>query len=339
MAINTSVLRNDCDEQWVDLRSRDPGVSLMAEPILKWAGGKRQLLEQIRGEFPTHEIGDYHEPFFGGGAVFFREMSEKAATINDINRRLMNFYRVVKESPEELLNELDQFDNPTSEPDPSLPYTEEDEHGRKIKNYYYQQRARFNRRPNGKGIDRVTEAALLLYLNRTCYNGLYRENNSGEFNVPCGQHRSPNWKQEPRIRNAHELLQNVDILNEDFSYVTDESEPEDLVYFDPPYDPNSESSTFSEYSCGSFGREEQIRLRQIAEELDNNDVYVVISNAPSIADAYRFDEVGRDVFNIVEVGARRAINSDGTGRGEVGEILISNVEDVRARDTTLADYS
>lgn len=314
----------------------------MADPILKWAGGKRQILDQIMEKFPTQEINRYHEPFFGGGAVFFREMHEQAATINDINPRLINFYEVVKERPEDLIDEIkviNQHGPPNSEPNREWDYEEVDEHGREIKNYYYQQRARFNKRPNGKEWDEVEEAALLLYLNVTCYNGLYRENKSGEFNVPCGSHTSRTMR-FPRIREATDLLSDVEILNQDFSYVLNRVEPRDLIYFDPPYDPNSEASSFAEYSCDAFGKSEQLDLRDCAKKLNEKDVFVVISNAPSIESRYTDeDEGGSEAFETYGVGARRAINSVGTERGEVEEVLITNVEDVRMRDTTLPEFS
>lgn len=326
----------------MDLRSRDPPVLIMVEPILKWAGGKRQILDEIIDKFPTQEINGYHEPFFGGGAVFFREMHEKGVTINDINSRLINFYEVVADNPDDLIDEIQKLNRhgpPESEPNDEWDYNEEDEHGREIKNYYYQQRARFNKRPNDKDWDQIEEAALLLYLNVTCYNGLYRENQSGEFNVPCGQHKSKSMR-EHRIREASPILNEVDIKSEDFSYILDEAESGDLVYFDPPYDPNSEASSFSEYSFSAFGKSEQLDLRDCAKELDEMGVYVVISNAPSIKSRYvDTEEGGSDSFETYGVGARRAINSVGTDRGEVQEVLISNVEDIQRRDTTISEFN
>lgn len=145
---------------------------------------------------------------------------------------------------------------------------------------------------------------------------------------------------EHRIREASPLLQDVDIRNEDFSYVIEEAEPGDLVYFDPPYDPNSEASSFSEYSFGAFGKSEQLDLRDCAKELDEMNVYVVISNAPSISSRYiDREEGGSDSFETYGVGARRAINSVGTDRGEVQEVLITNVEDIKKRDTTLEEFN
>jgi len=314
----------------------------MAEPILKWAGGKRQILDEILEKFPAHDVNGYHEPFFGGGAVFFREMHNKAVTINDINKRLINFYRVVRDKPDELIEEIEKLregSQPDSEPNDEWCYNEVDEHGREIKSYYYQQRARFNKRPNGQEWNGVEEAALLLYLNVTCYNGLYRENQSGEFNVPCGDQKSRSFR-EHRIREASPLLKGVEIRNEDYSYVIDKAEPGELVYFDPPYDPNSEASTFSEYSHDAFGKAEQLDLRDCAKRLDEKGVFVVVSNAPSIEKRYIDEkEGGSNSFNTYGVGARRAINSVGTDRGEVKEVLITNVEEVRKRDTILPEFN
>ncbi|OYR79002.1 DNA adenine methylase, partial [Halorubrum ezzemoulense] len=167
----------------------------MAEPILKWAGGKRQILSQIVSHFPPEEdIWGYHEPFFGGGAVFFRECHIHGKTVNDINTRLINFYEVVRDHPRELARELKQFKRPDADPNPDRRFDKTNRKGKEIKNYYYQVRELFNRRPNGEEFDEVEEAAQLLYLNRTCYNGLYRENLSGEFNVPSGNYSNPDWE-------------------------------------------------------------------------------------------------------------------------------------------------
>jgi len=314
----------------------------MTEPILKWAGGKRQILDDIMNTFPAHEVNGYHEPFFGGGAVFFREMHSEAVSINDINSRLINFYRIVYNKPEELIEETEKLrkGGPSdSEPNDNWCYSELDEHGREIKSYYYQQRARFNKRPNGREWDEVEEAALLLYLNVTCYNGLYRENLSGEFNVPCGDQKSRSFR-EHRIREASPLFKGVEIRNEDYSYIIDKAEPGELVYFDPPYDPNSKASTFAEYSHDVFGKAEQLDLRDCAKKLDEKGVFVVVSNAPSIGKRY-IDEAegGSDSFETHGVGARRAINSVGTDRGEVKEVLITNVEKIQKRDTTLPEFN
>jgi DNA adenine methylase len=303
----------------------------MVDPILKWAGGKRQILAQIKGHFPPEEeIRRYHEPFFGGGAVFFKECHHLADSINDINSLLMNYYRQVKGNPKELITTLEDFTGPKEPTDPSDEFSDE-------KNYYYQQRKKFNKRPRDQDFDELEEAALLQYLNVTCFNGLYRENQSGEFNVPCGSHETHDWVRASRIKQASEALEGTSIFNTDFSYILERAEPGDLVYFDPPYDPDSDSSTFSEYSMDAFGKEEQVRLRDIAVQLNEREVRVVISNAPSIKEKY--EPFTAEGFRIHPVGANRVINSNGSDRGEVKEVIITNVQRQRERDTQLADFS
>ncbi|WP_434521764.1 DNA adenine methylase [Halorubrum sp. AS12] len=282
----------------------------MAEPILKWAGGKRQLLDELYARFPP-EFGWYHEPFVGGGAVFF-DLEPARATVNDANPRLVNFYEQVRDRPDELIARLAEFDDPESDPDPSLPYAEETARGRTVDAYYYQQRARFNRRPYEGEFDPLEEAALLLYLNRTCYNGLYRENADGGFNVPVGRYADPDWVQRDRIRRASDLLADAEIRNEDFAYVLDAAEPGDLVYFDPPYEPMSATANFNEYSASGFDREDQRRLLDVAGELDDAGVWVVLSNSGVMYDAYA--EAG---FRVDREDATRAINSDAGNRDAV----------------------
>jgi len=290
----------------------------MAEPILKWAGGKRQLLEELYARFPkAHDR--YHEPFVGGGALFF-DLEPPAATINDANPRLVNFYERVRDSPDRLIERLKSFDDPESEPDSSLPFAKETARGRDVDCYYYQQRARFNARPYGGAFDPLEEAALLLYLNRTCYNGLYRENADGGFNVPIGRYANPDWVQRDRIRRGSEVLANAEIRNEDFEYVLDAAEPGDLVYFDPPYEPMSPTASFTEYSAEGFGREDQRRLLDVASELDDRGVWVVLSNSGVMDGPYR--EAG---FSVGREGATRAINSDAESRDAVDEIVATNV--------------
>jgi DNA adenine methylase len=295
----------------------------MVEPVLKWAGGKRQILHEIRGCFPPEsDVGAYHEPFFGGGALFFKTGPHAlGSSINDINERLMNFYEVVRDSPKELIEVLEKFDAPETDPDPDREFSTVNRKGKEIDQYYYQQRELFNRRPNGEEYDEIEEAALLMYLNRTCYNGLYRENNSGEFNVPIGRHSNANWVQASRIMNAHRALQDVNIRCGDFSYVLDTANKKDLVYFDPPYQPVSRTSSFVEYSSDDFDIEEQERLCEVAVELAELGAYVVISNSPPMRELYEY----LDEFQVKPVGARRHINSDSDGRGEVEEIIVTNV--------------
>ena len=295
----------------------------MVDPVLKWAGGKRQLLDEIYSRFPAdHE--HYHEPFFGGGAVFF-DLEPDDGTINDTNPRLINFYEVVRDHPEDLISRLRDLDEPEADPNPEQRFAKENWKGKDVEQYFYQQRARFNRRAYADEEwpatqeDRIEEAALLLYLNRTCYNGLYRENSSGGFNVPVGRYASPEWVQADRIRAASRTLADTDVRNEDFEYVLDVADEGDLVYLDPPYQPMSATANFAEYAAEGFGREDQERLLETVEELDERGVYFVLSNSGVMYAMY--DDAG---FHVEKEGATRSINSDETARGEVDEIIATN---------------
>ena len=312
----------------------------MARPVLKWAGGKRQLLDALYERFPA-DYDRYHEPFFGGGAVFF-DLEPTGGTINDTNPRLVNFYRQVRDRPEALIEQLHEFDDPESDPDPGLDCADEDWRGGEVEQYYYQQRARFNARPyaddwSGDDEDLLVEAALLLYLNRTCYNGLYRENADGGFNVPVGRYANPDWVQRDRIRRASDALAAATIRNGDFGYVLDAAEPGDLVYFDPPYEPMSATASFNEYSADGFDREDQQRLLDVAGELDEAGVWVVLSNSGVMYEPYA--EAG---FRVDREGATRAINSDAGNRDEVDEIVATNVPPAERREAgqrDLAEFS
>jgi DNA adenine methylase len=206
-----------------------------------------------------------------------------------------------------------------------------------VEQYFYQQRARFNRRAYGDepwpatDEDRIEEAALLLYLNRTCYNGLYRENSSGGFNVPIGRYTDPDWVMADRIRGASRALADTEIRNEDFEYVVDISREGDLVYLDPPYQPMSATANFAAYSAAGFGREDQERLLEMVIELDETGVHFVLSNSGVMYDLY--NNAG---FHVNRGGATRSINSDETARGEVDEIIATNVPE-RERDTRRQD--
>ena len=296
----------------------------MAKPVLKWAGGKRQLLDEIHSRFPA-DYEHYHEPFFGGGAVFF-DLEPDNGTINDTNPRLVNFYEVVRDRPEELISRLRDFDDPEADPDRSQEFADENWKGKEVTQYFYQQRARFNRRAYAdeewpaNAEDRVKEAALLLYLNRTCYNGLYRENSSGGFNVPIGRYADPEWVQTDRVRAASRVLTDTDVRNGDFEYILATANGDDLVYLDPPYQPMSATANFAEYSADGFGRKDQERLLETVTELDEKGVYFVLSNSGVMYEMY--DDAG---FYVEREGATRSINSDETARGEVDEIIATNV--------------
>jgi len=304
----------------------------MAEPIVKWAGGKRQLLDELYARFPA-AFDRYHEPFVGGGAVFFDAEPDRA-TVNDANPRLVNFYEQVRDRPSALIRRLASFDDPESDPDPALPYAAETARGRDVDAYYYQQRARFNRRPYEGEYDPLEEAALLLYLNRTCYNGLYRENADGGFNVPMGRYADPDWVQRDRIRRASAVLADAEVRHGDFAYVLDAASPGDLVYFDPPYEPMSATASFTEYSAAGFDRDDQRRLLDAARELDDAGVWVVLSNSGVMYEPYA--DAG---FRVDREDGTRAINSDADGRDAVDEIVATNVPPERCRDERQRELS
>jgi DNA adenine methylase len=288
----------------------------MTDPILKWAGGKRQLLSEITGLFPT-TYNAYHEPFIGGGAVFFY-LNPSTGTVNDLNTHLTRLYEITRDHPAALIEENRTHDH--------------------SKDYYYEVRTEFNNFLSKQSLttqDRIREASLLIYLNRTCFNGLYRENNDGEFNVAFGDYTNPDWVQERRIRKASRRLQGTAIYNTDFEYIVETAESGDLVYFDPPYQPVSKTADFNSYHAEGFDRDDQRRLRDVAVKLSNQSVSVVISNSPPVVELYEDFEA----FSTTYVGATRAINSDASGRGEVDEVLITNIQKEDHQRKTLADFT
>jgi len=269
------------------------------KPILKWAGGKRSLIPYILELFPSNfKKMNYHEPFVGGGAIFFK-IKPNSGSINDINSDLIRFYRIVRDTPEELISQARLY--------------------KYEKETYYTLRERFNQ-PNVPDLER---AALLLYLNKTAFNGLYRVNSKGEFNVPFGRYKNPTIVPEKRILAASNILKKVDILNEDFSYILDYAKKGELCYFDPPYQPVSDTANFTSYSVNGFNLSEQERLRDLCLELDNKGIYWVLSNsfAPPVRELYSSIED----FRVKTVQAPRAISSKSSTRGLINEILVTNI--------------
>jgi len=270
----------------------------MARPVLKWVGGKRRLIEQITSLFPkNYHKRAYHEPFFGGGALFFH-LEPSRGSINDVNKRLMNFYRVLKEQPRELMDEASQYIYDKAE--------------------YYNLRTRFNE----EQLTDVEDAAILLYLNKTGYNGLYRVNSKGKYNVPFGRYKNPRIVDEERIMTASKLLENISIHSERFYSVKKQAEKGDMVYFDPPYLPVSETSDFTAYSKSGFGYKDHVLLKDTCLDLDERGVYFVQSNSyvKPILELYE-----NNGFRIEIVQMNRAINSKTSKRGEVNEILVTNI--------------
>jgi len=267
-------------------------------PVLKWAGGKRGSLPIIQANLPQDfRSRRYHEPFLGGGAVFFW-LKPKKGSINDVNRRLMNFYMVLRNEPEALIDEAKKY-----------PYNE---------GAYYKLRERFNQR----AITPIEEAALLLYFNKTAYNGLYRENSKGEFNVPFGSYKNPTIVHEKRLLQASKVLQGIEIVNDDFSYVLNVARKGDLCYLDPPYQPVSKTANFTDYSKDGFDFSEQRRLRDICLELHKMGVVFMLSNSYSDSVRDLYEEI--EVFRVEIVSAKRVISSNVATRGLINEILVTN---------------
>jgi DNA adenine methylase len=266
--------------------------------FVKWAGGKSQLLPQFEPFFPDNFDG-YYEPFLGGGAVFYyvkQRYSPENIVLSDSNKTLVDCYINVRDSVDDLIELL---------------RIHQEKHS---KEYYYQVRDLFNSRPGG-----VEESSMFLYLNKTCFNGLYRENSKGGFNVPFGRYKNPNIVNEKVLMKSNELLQGVEIQLMDFEEVEDMASDRDLVYFDPPYHPLSETSSFTSYTNGVFSEKEQIRLSDLYRRLDDKDIKLKLSNSDTPLIRKIFDG-----YNINVVKARRSINCKGNGRGKINELLILN---------------
>lgn len=294
--------------------------SYPAKPFIKWVGGKTQLLDDIRKSLPRdfaqRENMTYVEPFVGGGAVLFWILQEypniTRAVINDINAELVCTYRVVRTDVEVLIQELERMQSE---------YLSRNEEGRK--DYYMAQRERFN----AEGKSDIETAALFIFLNRTCFNGLYRVNSKGKFNVPHGKYSNPRICDKETLRADSAILQRVEILCGDFAQTGMYAGNNVLYYFDPPYRPLTETAAFTSYSKDGFDDEEQTRLRNFCGQIAANGSLFVASNSdPQNVDNEDdfFDRLYR-VFNIKRVSAARMINSKGDGRGAISEIMISNV--------------
>jgi DNA adenine methylase len=277
----------------------------MLKPIIKWAGGKGQNVNVLMQAVPA-KFNRYYEPFLGGGALLLA-LYPKRAVINDANMELMNLYKVIKSAPDDLIKLL-------------LTYPDD-------KTFYYNLRAELP-----SFIDPVKAAARTLYLNKCGFNGLYRVNRTGRFNVPYGK-RATEWKpnQKSIIELSKYLNSNqIDILACDFEEAVADSMAGDFIYFDPPYDTLTDTANFTQYTPGGFGHAEQERLMLLAHELTERGVRVMITNAYTqyIRDLYK-----DPVFNITAITAKRNINSDADKRGPVMELIITNYQE-DAKDET-----
>ncbi len=271
-------------------------------PFLKWVGGKRQIMPAIVEHLPKNiSKFDYIEPFIGGGAVLFH-LQPKNAIINDLNSELINVYEVIKNDVENLIADLKKHKNES--------------------NYFYNIRG-IDRTEQFKTLSKVKRASRIIYLNKTCFNGLYRVNNAGEFNAPFGRYKNPNIVNEPTLKAVNKYLNinKIQLLNRDYAEVLKLANRNSFVYIDPPYYPISENSNFTGYIQGGWDIYDQVRLREACDELNLKGIKFLLSNSASsfIIDQYKDYKISR-------IKAIRAINSDGTNRGAVEEVLIRNYE-------------
>lgn len=269
----------------------------LVAPFLKWVGGKRQLMPTIVEHLPEN-IKDYKyiEPFIGGGAVLFN-LQPKNAIINDFNEELINVYQVIKNNLDELIIDLKKHKNEAD--------------------YFYSIRS-LDRNGEFKKLTAVKRASRIIFLNKTCFNGLYRVNNAGEFNSPFGRYKNPNIVNEPTLKAVNKFLNsnNIDIKSGDYSEILKQADKKCFVYLDPPYHPISESSNFTGYVQGGWNMYDQIDLKTACDELHKKGVKFLLSNSSAdfIKDLYKD-------YKITIVKANRAINSKGADRGEVDEVL------------------
>jgi len=272
---------------------------LKAEPFLKWAGGKGQLLKQYEPFFPS-KFNNYLEPFVGGGAVFFhlyntgRLSNGKEVILIDSNEELINCYSVIKKNVNKLIRILSNSEYMNDE------------------NAYYQIRTE---EPQNK----FERAARTIYLNKTCFNGLYRVNSKGKFNVPFGRYKNPLICNTEKLRSVNLALKNVEVICSDFKKCLEFTKRGDFIYFDPPYQPLSKTSSFTSYTKDSFDEEDQEKLCKVFKELDKRGSKVMLSNSDTkfIRNLYKG-------FTTKTVLAKRAINCKASGRGEITELVILN---------------
>lgn len=275
----------------------------LVAPVLKWVGGKRQLFETFEPLLPKKiSAYTYCEPFLGGGAIFFKLQPAKAY-VNDINEDLMLVYTAIRDEVENLIEILSTYKNDAK--------------------FFYEIRDLDRDKKKFSELSDIERAARIIYLNKTCFNGLYRVNNAGEFNTPFGNYRNPNIVNAPTLLAVSKYLNSPKIIltSCDYSEVLLSLPKKSFVYLDPPYDPVSATSNFTGYSKGGFNRDEQIRLRDCCDDLSERGIKFMLSNSDTefIREIY-----SNSAYNIIQVKAKRAINSVGSKRGDVNELVIRN---------------
>jgi len=269
---------------------------ISASPIIKWAGGKRQLLSELRSRLPQ-TYNRYFEPFIGGGALFF-DQAPQNAYISDINPELVNLYKVVRDNVESLISALSEHKNTLE--------------------YFTEIRA-LDREPTYTTLSDVAKASRFIYLNKTCFNGLYRVNSRGYFNVPFGRYANPKFLDKSALYSASEVLQNAQLECANFDNILNFVKKGDLVYFDPPYIPISTTSSFTSYTKEDFGMSEQIKLKELCDKLSEIGTKFMLSNSDT--------PVANELYcgyKIEKIQASRFINSKADGRGKISEIIVRN---------------
>lgn len=287
-----------------DLEQIQKIIDDKAKPFVKWVGGKRQLLKQFRDMdlYPPHGFdalkNTYFEPFVGGGAVFF-DLLPRKAILSDSNKDLVITYNVIKNNIDELIKSLKKH-----------------EHN---KEYFLKIRAQ-----KVSTLSDIEITSRFIYLNRTCFNGMYRVNSKGEFNVPFGDNKNPLICDEINLKKVSLALQKVTINHADYKNVLKKARKGDFVYFDPPYYPINKTSSFTAYTTDSFLDKEQIELRDTFYELHKRGCFVMLSNSDTPFINKIYSEIKDKKIKISKVQAGRAINSSGTGRGKITEVLVTN---------------
>ncbi len=272
-------------------------------PFLKWAGGKRQLISQMSSYFPKN-FSKYIEPFVGGGAVFFylflnKMLKDKEVILIDINPELINCYKIIKNNTNELIKSLKNHMNE--------------------KEYYYKIRAKDRSLVEYNKMSNIEKASRTIYLNKCCYNGLYRVNSKGQFNVPFGKYKNPNFCDEENLLAVSKALKNVNILHGSFELCLNYADKDDFIYFDPPYFPLSKTSSFTSYTKEDFGEDSQKKLFKVFKELDERGCKLMLSNS-----ANNFIKSLYKEYKIITLKAKRVINCDAEKRGSINTLLIYN---------------
>ena len=265
-------------------------------PIVKWVGGKRQLMFELLKNMPK-SYNRYFEPFIGGGALFF-ELQPENAYISDMNEELINLYTVVRDNVYELIDDLSKHE---------------------VSKEYFLEIRNIDRTEKYAELSNVERASRFIYLNRTCFSGMYRVNSQGQFNVPFGHYKNPRIIDENNLLNCSELLKKTEIKCADFSEILTKVKKGDFVYFDPPYVPLNETSSFTSYTKDGFDIDMQIKLRDVCDELDSMGVKFMLSNS----DTKLVKELYAN-YEIKKVFASRAINANADGRGKITEVLVRN---------------